>query len=400
MGGEDGPSDISEMWIKTTDPFLAGLPWALARTPNWEPPAARGIPVAVAVGGALEVAGLPANPTMLIAAPEPEGQRSTGAAEHVAELRRVLGGDIVAHANCEILPVVPTTVNALTAEVQKHRPDVLYFYGHGTLTDSRGRVDGELRLLMQKTAEAMDGEEPWSISKLADIIGERNRDAPSLVYLNCCWGGAPGPLGGAIQIGERVHALIANRTSSIMAIARDQAVAILSRILGQNVPPHEALAQVAQRARSGGGVTPRGVGDEPWWLTPTIFANYKRWNPLNSPRRVNRLFTPRETLGLDRTAHWGEVEPRLRETKQPVVVLVWCGSETDGVQALADRLHDEIVSTKDRVRRLVYRPVVWPQESQAAVDWRDLKRLILNQTLRGCFRCAKRRTAEYCTRRE
>ena len=351
--GEDPDDDIEELLISTDDPFVASLPWPLASTKNCPPLGQRGVSVSVALGETSQTAGLPDRPRVLIVAPDPDDM-PTKAGPHVRELRSKLAGFCDLHAD------VPVTEREFLDALTTFRPNVLYFYGHGELDDK-----GLLRLVMAADPD-MANAAPMDITKVSDVL-RANRavsSALALVYLNCCWGGVPGTLGGPATIGRLVPALISNRTSAIIPAAKSQAILILHLILALGVAPHDAVAQVGLRALGledwAKKVT--GASREPWWLTPTAYRRYETWSTQNCARRAQEWFTERETLLLDRGGHWGVTEVAWTNRRTPVLLILWSGTDEDGRDALANRLHLELTRRNIRVHRLCAPAIDWPWE--------------------------------------
>src|SRR5580658_315128 len=105
---------------------------------------------------------------------------------------------------------------------------------------------------MQASDDPEDGAETLAAARLADFLsGDASvLAALSLVYLNCCWGGTAARGGSPFEIAPLVPALISNRTSALVSGGRQQAVDILTSITGRGAAPHEAVALIANDARS------------------------------------------------------------------------------------------------------------------------------------------------------
>jgi hypothetical protein len=82
--------------------------------------------------------------------------------------------------------------------------------------------------------------------------------------------------------------------------------------------------------------------DEPWWLTPTIFARYGAWKS-QRPKRLDRILSFEETLEIDRLDHCGMLDDSLKrghsDVHRPrVLIAVWHGESDDGLHSLSERL--------------------------------------------------------------
>ena len=352
---------ISELRIVTTDPFIASLPWPMARQPSGGQLDQAGIPVSIQIGALIAEAGIGPEPSILVCAPSPGLWPSTDALIHLDELREALPGRITER--------VPTNVAELHAALTEYKPDILYYYGHGNLLDQQ-----TFDLVMQRSDPLLDAD-PYRI----DLFASWLRAAPDvlkklkLIYLNCCWGGTATPGGAPLHLGPLVPALISNRTSARIKEARNQATEILSRIVWDRAAPHVAVARAATTAR---GITelagpPSGPRDEPWWITPVTYTRYRRWTEPTIPNAGQFSLNERLTLWLARASHVDEARLHLKTTQQPAVALMlWHAALEDGLEPLAERLRWELEATP-----LFKGPIAWPEEGKGDLDPR-LRRLL------------------------
>jgi hypothetical protein len=358
----DDRPELDELWIETVDPLAAGLPWALTRPPNALSLVEQGVSVGVRVSRELyDRAGLPLQPRLLFVGPDCGSP--TRVNEHLINLVDRL-------PMCDIVPITSTTRNALFMALSETPPDILYYYGHG-----RVDRDGVLLLLMESGA--------LSVTELADFLagpdGRAARKQLGLVYFNCCWGGITTELGGPLRVGAQVPAFISNRASAITHAAQEQAIDILGRIIANRMPPHEAVCETVRDNRTFSGYARqiKASPDEPWWMTPTVFANYRTWDLTSPQRQPYSVFSPHETLWLDRDEHSMRTEkvviPSGGSSAGQVTVLVWCGTEEQGLYSLGERLTYEM-HRRPRVRTLCFRPVDWPSSYSRSQPLADRRR--------------------------
>ena len=361
--GETRRGEFTEVWIRTDDPFIASLPWAMAGSPaGGGVLAAQSIPVSVQIGDPVPEAGFGPMPRILVCAPRPGTWGDTQAEDHLAELRTALPGCVLAE--------VPTTAEQLLTELDRHKPDIFYYYGHADLVGEE-----TFEFVLQVSDDPGAGEDCLPVERFVDLLHEQVRAKLALVYLNCCFGGTAAPGGAPIHLGPLVPALISNRTSALIPAARRQAIEILKRIVQDGFAPHVAVAFEAKDSRSIPELAAVGVAsrDEPWWMTPVAYARYRAWQESMQLGPGRFRITERHTLKLARANHVTALALHLgRQRLPPVSLLLWHAASEDGLEPLAERLRSELGMSP----KLLPNPVTWPDEGKADLDPQPLRSLL------------------------
>lgn len=377
-GNKPGPA-LEEFWINTTDPLVAGLPWALTQPLEGDALIAQNVPVAVRIGQPRARAGLPKTPTLLFVA-----GAETDWHEHLKDLSAALG------SACKIEAKKPRTLDELTGALKEHSPDIVYYYGHGTI-DEHGYFHLAVNGLNHAGFPAAGLQ-----NYLRDALDTRIGRKLSLLYLNCCWSGVSLEAGGPFALGKLVPAFIANRASAITKTVAAQAIDILKQIVLLGDAPHIAVhaAQHASFARRRHAVPGTESQDEPWWMTPTVFANYEKWGETRP--YSEKIITDYDSLQLDRIPQCGALRETLksydenritqRQTPKPTSIhlVIWHGHQEDGLESLARRLSQQLCDpTEARAALLSERDIAWPLKYDESADTipRDQRRRMLRERL-------------------
>lgn len=372
---------MEEFWINTTDPLVAGLPWALTQQAEAASLIAQNVPVAVQVQAPLlrQRAGLPKNPVLLFVA-----GAETDWSQHRQDMTAALG------EACRIEPMKPRTLDDLIDALTKFSPDILYYYGHGTIEDG-----GHFHLAVNGLAEEATKIPAEKLRRY--LMNARHTPVGmklNLLYLNCCWSGVSLAQGGPFTLGELVPAFIANRASAITRTVASQAIEILQHIVQLGAAPHMAVhaAQHASYARRRNATRTVEKEDEPWWMTPTVFANYAEWGQARP--FSEKIVTGYDSLRLDRIPQCGGLRESLkaydddRATLPPILLVVWHGQKDDGLHSLAERLSLQLCDpVESRGALLSAREIAWPTDYHALdatmppVEARQARRKLLADRL-------------------
>ncbi|HMQ32202.1 MAG TPA: hypothetical protein PKD53_15840 [Chloroflexaceae bacterium] len=340
------PDDPVDLRIVADDEEIPRLPWALLAHKGVFLVAA-GWSITLASTGRLRAVELPAAPRLLLVAPEPADQQRTRAEAHLEELEfllslhdRALSGERVRRVR---------TWAELREALPAFEPDLIYYYGHGR---------GDSHRAVLAFADELGRLDERPVADLAQLIGALPRP-PLLVYLNCCSGDAGGFLGAGWQIGQRVPAVLANRTLVEIDAAQAQAIVFWRTLLVERRAPHLALASLY------GKVTERGLSfRDARWLTPVLYCHYDGWAapPLQRAEQAPR--DPHWHLKLDRVVQFSIVSAQtrqmLRERRPRSLAYIWYGEPGQGVDRFHTRLQVELETDPPQGAQIVVVRPEWP----------------------------------------
>lgn len=316
--------------IQTEVEWIARLPWNLL--------ADRGI-YWVENGGSVSLCRtsdsreieLPPSPRLLIVAPEPPDVKKTRADEHLRELTEMLSAHDPLYAPGKNLAVVRTWEEFQKA-VPEFRPELIYYYGHGVVEN------GNTRLVFETGPKRERVHKP--VSDFAGALEEMDRP-PIFAYIQCCYGDAGGFLGAGLRLGNRIPAVVANRTVVEIPVARAQAMAVWENLLFSGLSPHETVSRLyAEMDRS--LISKADIR----WVNPVLHAHYGAW--ISKAAGIAGKFPrdPHWHLKIDRVRQYNDViaQTRLmiREQKPKSLVFVWYGDEGQGVEKFHERLAVEL----------------------------------------------------------
>ncbi len=325
--------DVS-VHIVTGDEHAARLPWVLL---------ARGGRFLAACGWSISLSRpdrpiepsrlLPPSPTMLIAAPEPEGAGETRAAGHLEDLELLLSASDHHFERGDHLHVA-TTWDDFQRLAREYQPAALYYYGHG-VGDHR-----KTRLLFEEQhgADHRGKRLEVSVADVAQCLRQLDKP-PAVAYVNCCLGDAGGLLGAGWQLGDVVPAVVTNRTMARVSASQAQAKHFWRALLLEGQPPHKAVSEMY------GHLGDLGFGfRDARWMTPVLHRHYADWE--SHPPRAGRIADPHWEYKIDRVSQFGQVhyqtEKMLLNRKPPCLAYLWYGEEGQGVEHFHQRLKVEL----------------------------------------------------------
>ncbi len=333
------------------DVFVGSIPWvllardgcflALDERANWT------IALATDRESLDRTVDFPHSPTMLIAAPNPctAEYGETSAAEHIEELESALRLHQAHLVRGKQLRVVDRWAD-LVDSLEKHPPDVLYYYGHG-------RGDQQVARLVFPDSE--QGVRDVPITDLALRLQQLVRK-PYLVYLNCCHGDAGAGLGAGRQLAGTVPAVISNRSLAFVPQARAQAIRFFQQTLIRGERPHTAMRKLYQPLRQQDSVS------NPGWMTPVFYRSYGPWRarPVTQSGWLPDTDWPAR---LDRDVQWAIVFEKtcdmLYSGVRKGLAFFWYGEQGQGLDLFHQRLRTQLRKRLPQVCLLEYRPH-WP----------------------------------------
>lgn len=342
-----------EVRIVTDDEHVGRLPWVLLasngvflsriETSGWS--------VALSTGRPVSDCELPPSPQLLFVMPEPKAQPPTGATHHLESLEKLLSGANRRHAQGYNLKVVKTWDEFAEAS-RSFKPDVVYFYGHGS-------GDLQKSSLVFETADQR-GTVLKPVADFANCLRQANGEAPLVAYVNCCLGDAGGLLGVGWQLGDFIPAVITNCTYARISAAQAQAKLLLRSLLIKAEAPHIAVS----RMRSNLADINFSLRDVRW-MTPVLHSHYGTWkaHPPQQPSRLQR--DPYWFSKVDRKNQYSEVSYDTRNMllrRRPrCLAYIWYGKQRQGVDFFHNRLEMELPDELHDVHLYTVFPT-WPRE--------------------------------------
>ena len=344
------PNIASEIRIVTTDERIARLPWNLMGREGGHC-VLRNVMVALATRTDHEPAELPPLPHVLVVAPQPRDRDPTAGAAHLDEFEAMLRGADPRYAQGgQRLRIVRSWQEFL--DVRDFKADVVYYYGHGF-------ADGDSAELWFENENGLARAVP-----LADFANALLRVCkPVIVYLNCCQGDAAGYLGAGFQFGDRVPALVANRATATVDLARKQGMLFWRRVLLDGADPGQAVRELYL------GYLEQGLdSNSVHWMTPVLYRHYSKWQ--SSPllrEQPSRMGDPSWHLKVDRVPQASrilyEIETMFQQGKPRSQAYTWYGKPGHGCELLVKRLR---VDFDERLRdtKIVEFAPEWPQVAE------------------------------------
>jgi len=338
-------ADAVRLEIATDDEHIMRLPWPLLCRDGVFC-CANGWSVALGSGAHRAAVRLPPQPRLLLVMPEPDGVPPTQAMAHLDELETLLSAGLPTLRRGRQLQVARTWEGFLR-QCRDFRPELVYYYGHGSATDLHST-----RLLF---ADAIGR----PVADLAQVL--RNLETPPLLaYINCCQGDAGGLLGAGRQLAGFIPAVVTNRTVATIGAARGQALALWDALLLKGESPHRALATLYARRRG-----PDLSLADARWMTPVLHAGYGTWHAEPPGVRRTADHDPYWHLKIDRVSQYhtvaGEVRRMVREGRPRCHAFVWYGRAGEGVDLFHTRLNVELRDDLDQARLLEIAPR-WPDD--------------------------------------
>lgn len=353
--GEQSPAILKQpeecqidLRIVTDDEHIARLPWVLLAYKETFLAMADWC-ISLARTSQVKDCDLPANPRMLIVAPEPVGAPETRARKHVDELEYRLA-TFNYRLSLDAQLKVAYTWEAFKTLVSEFKPHIVYYYGHGVGDRHQSRL------------VFASGDQLKPVDKPVIDVAQCLRtlaEPPKLVYLNCCSGAAGGFLGAGWQLGDVVPAVITNRTVAHIDAAQAQALAFWQNVLLDGIPPHAAMAAIRGKL-----VELNLSFKDARWLTPVLHCHYADWH-YPPPKRVDPLeHDPHWHLKLDRVQQFSTVafqsRQMLRERRPRSLAYVWYGKEGQGVDLFHRRLRVELQQDLSGHAHFIQVNPTWP----------------------------------------
>jgi hypothetical protein len=348
--------------IVTEDEHIARLPWVLLADGGVFL-SATGWSVALALRVCDDLCELPPSPRMLVVAPQPVGVEATRAERHLEALELLLSGTDPRHVRGQFLNVV-TTWEAFVREVERFKPDIVYYYGHGI---------GD-RHVSRLVFARQQGNQRYDVPMIdvAGLLRDMPGRPPRLIYLNCCLGDAGGLLGAGQAFGEAIPAVISNRTVAHIDAAQAQGMAFWRSVVIDGIAPHIAVAEMRRR------IVSMGLShSNERWMTPVLHCHYGTWTS-NPPKAGNQTNgDPHWRLKLDRVRQFSQVffltSQMLWEQRPRSLAYVWYGQPGQGVDLFHQRLTVEL-QEKLPDTSLVERLPEWPP----VPSWESYKDMMLS----------------------
>ncbi len=338
-------ADLVEVRLCTQDPWIESLPWTLiARNDRF---LLHGAAVFSLCRGTHEPRDshlFPAYPQVLIVAPEPKTLTSTGAADHVEQLIRVLGQKSDRFHEGDLIRVVKSW-EAFCEAVKASPPDFVYYCGHGKIAN-----DGTGELVFEGSIAS---QERWiNVAQLALVLRTARVHRRPLVYVNSCHGVAGGSLGLGSQLASECCFLITNRTAAHVAPAQKQAIEFARKVVGLGEAPERAASWLALETAIDGHLS------DPCWFTPVWWVGYGQWDAQMVQGVTAGIARPNWAARLNRTREFrdlvGEVSEALEHWKDGAPFkwrgVVWTGDDGAGLDQfgkriahhLAERLNEDV----------------------------------------------------------
>jgi hypothetical protein len=331
--------------VVSEDAFIQRVPWNLLAQhktflilENWH------ISVAAQITSNDRQVNFPAAPRVLLVCQAPHNQPATHAQAHGESLLQFFRGRYNYYLNSQALDVV-NNWSGFVRKLQEQPWDVIYFYGHG-----KGDADGAALWFADDEGKGME----VSMQRLAMVLRDCQQQ-PSLLYLNACRSGSNGIGGAVMQLGERIPALVVNRTDAFTDAAREQARILLERVLLDHYPPHQAITH----AYSGKGHGMAHVR----WMTPILYQHYSAWT---FPHSSVQQFVSKDMhwyLKLDRTPQFSKVHyltsNMLVADMPSSLICFWYGTPQQGVERFHQRLPIELKKLSPNMQMDTFR-FYWP----------------------------------------
>ena len=350
---DDLIADPIDLRIVTDDEHVAALPWVLlARGPRLM--TTQGWSISLTERKPSGHCSLPPSPKLLVVAPEPTATYGrTDADRHAEDVVAKLAHYDDAYARDDAVPIVRTW-NEFRDAVSWHRPNIVYYYGHGT-----GDRSG-VRLVFEKKNRQPDER------ALADVRGiltpstpDTAADAspPTIVYVNACHGDTGAFLGAGFQL-DRIPAVVSNRTTAKVGAAQAQAVSFLKKVVVEGRSPSRAVTEFQAKT-----VDNDLSFDDVRWMTPVVHCRYGSFTSHPTKKHVFEERDPNWRHNFDRRSIYGmitnDVSDMLKHARPPARGYLWYGVAGQGVDTFRRRLAEEVPRNFRDVRVKAYH-ARWP----------------------------------------
>lgn len=293
----------------------------------------------------------PALPVVLVAAPEPlldmAGKHiaPTHSLTHLKHLKQQLTSHTPAYAHTDYFRVV-TSWGELHQALQEQHFDVLYYYGHGLAS----------RLLFA-TPDKASSADYRTFQDLRIALRDAKGGAPTVCYVNACFGNSGGQMGAGLQLGNVCAAVVANRTAAIIETAMQQGQEFLERLLLEARPPETALLDALTRCGNTSG--------DVRWVTPILHRHYTDWKIAHKPERFHLdKRDPHWEYKLDRVTQSGELGKRaelaIKHQSPATVCCIWYGCTNVGVELFHERIPLELRQFRQQIQ-IAHCRMDWPQ---------------------------------------
>jgi hypothetical protein len=312
--------------IITDDPQLRAMPWGIMafrgdylRDSGWT----FEVGTEVAPRGDVELS-LPTG--ILLILPElGEASDDTASASHEAALRELVA-QYMPDLHPDQLGVARTREDVRTA-LTKGRPTIVYYYGHGEVTEKGEPV---LRI---PAATPLVGEDPnrWNVHDLARAF--RAARPPELIYLNGCRTGRGTLQSIASRLAEVAPVVFAHSTDALAGPARAVATRFFRRLFSAESDPIEAaMTRDASEPTTGLG-----------WLPLLAFGNYRSFSiHYSKPPRLPRVSPVDFDRHRQRQVAASTVRELVQEPARRVQAFVAVGPPDNHQHEVARQLRDYI----------------------------------------------------------
>ncbi len=320
-----------EIRIISDDEDVCNLPWALLAdkgvflvTTGWVIFPATGRDVGDKV--------LPSRAKILVIAPQPLSWSETMADDHIKDFQDMLSESDIEYGDEKYFRVVKD-YHSFRKQLTEFKPEILYYYGHGTGNRHTSR------LLFEGRNQKPDPRPFTDIAAAIRNLPDNKR--PALVYFNCCQGDSGGLLGAGLQLIDLVPAVLTNRTTAFIKAARPQALGFWEAVLLQGEDPGSAITFI----RSGFGDLDLSTADIRW-MTPVLHCAYDNWISTKGTAIDRSIRDPHWHLKVDRKNQFAlvaqQVRYMLREGKPKGHSFLWYGHPEQGMNIFHRRLAVEL----------------------------------------------------------
>jgi hypothetical protein len=333
------PSEGVELRIISSCEHIHRLPWNMLARDGLMLQAA-GWHITLATAPDTRQVAWPALPRVLVVAPEPLLDRGkhiapTHSLAHLNRLQQRLSSHTPAYANTDYFRTV-TSWGELQQALQEQHFDVLYYYGHGLAS----------RLLFA-TPDKASTADYRTFQDLRVALRDAHGGAPTVCYVNACFGNSGGQMGAGLQLGAVCAAVVANRTAAVIETAMQQGQEFLERLLLEARPPDIALLDALTRCGNTSG--------DVRWVTPILHRHYADWKISHKPERYHLdKRDPHWEHKLDRITQSGELGKRaefaIKNHSPATVCCLWYGCTNVGVDLFHERIPLELRAFRQQVQ--------------------------------------------------
>ncbi|VFM95192.1 MAG: hypothetical protein BECKG1743D_GA0114223_100588 [Candidatus Kentron sp. G] len=293
---------------------------------------------------------LPPEPRLLVIAPQPQGAPPTETDAHLEALQEMLqGGDAKLKWGTHLGKVAGW--EEFVRVLPKFAPHLVYYYGHGA-----GTAGQEGLLFEDAHGKPLD----VPVADFAACI-DSLKDAPRLVYVNCCRGNTAAGLG--IGRAVRAPAVLTNPPVAEVTPAEGmvQGTAIWESLILRGEAPHRALQHAYLATAS---LQPSHAGMRP--MAPLLYGAYLGWqaNPVKSAG--DYVEDKDWHLKVDRVRQFSAVTfltwEMLRNGKPRCLFFIWYGRAGEGIDLFHERLEKDLAAhLPEKTELFTVRPA-WPEQ--------------------------------------